>query len=291
MIRKTLLAFSLPFLLAFVAFGQQQGTITERLTLESKVLQHSVSYSVYLPPDYHTSNRWYPVVYLLHGFTGCEIDWVQYGRIDHLANAAIADGTIPPMIIVMPDADSTWYINDVGGKSRYEEMMAGEFIPAVERKFRIRGTKEFRGIAGLSMGGYGTLVLAMRHPELFTAAAGLSAAIVNDAEFSNRLKNDRWGYNTLFGPLRGDTLPEHWHRYSVLKMAETTDAAKLSSVRWWLDCGDDDYLFEGNALLSLALHHRKIAHEYRVRDGAHTWEYWRTGIVPALEFIGRGFTR
>lgn len=291
MIRKIVITVSLPFLMFFVAFGQQQGTITERLIVESNVLQHKVSYSVYLPPDYSTATRWYPVVYLLHGFTGCEIDWIQYGQIDRLANAAIADGTIPPMIIVMPDADSTWYINDVSGKSRYEEMMVSEFIPEVERKFRIRGTKEFRGIAGLSMGGYGTLVLAMRHPELFSAAAGLSAAIITDEEFAGRLKNDRWGFNSLFGPMRGDTLPEHWHHHSVLKMAETSDAAKLSSVRWWLDCGDDDYLFNGNALLSIALHDRKITHQFRVREGAHSWEYWRTGIIPALEFIGRGFTR
>lgn len=269
----------------------QSGTVIERQKTESALMGHQINYSVYLPPDYNTSNRWYPVVYLLHGFTGSEIDWAQYGAVARLADEAIAQGTIPPMIIVMPDADNTWYINDVSGKQRYEDMMTSEFIPAIERQYRIRATKEFRAIAGLSMGGFGSLHLAMRHTGLFSAAAGLSAAVVTDDEFRQRLQNDHWGFTQLFGPVQGDQLPDWWKRYSVLELASTLDAASLSSVRWWLDCGDDDHLARGNALLHLTLRDRKIPHEYRVRDGGHSWEYWRTGLIPALEFIGKGFTR
>lgn len=291
MIKKFISIYLFLLIAAISCYGQSHGTVTERLAVESAILGHKVNYSVYLPPDYLTSTRWYPVVYLLHGFTGCETDWVQFGQIDRLADAAIADGTIPPMIIVMPDADSTWYINDVYGKSRFEDMMVEEFIPAIEKKYRIRSTKEYRGIAGLSMGGFGTLMLSMRHTELFSSAAGLSPAVLTDDELRERFKNDRWGYIKIFGPADKDQLPGWWSNYSVLKLAETTDAAKLSSVRWWLDCGDDDHLVRGNAMLNLILHDRKIYHEYRVRNGGHTWDYWRTGIIPALKFIGEGFSR
>lgn len=276
----------------FVSEGcAQGGVVKEKLKFESTILHHDVRYSVYLPPDYETSNRWYPVVYLLHGFTGCEIDWVQYGEVDRLANDAVLQGIIPPMVIVMPDADSSWYINDAAGEQRYEDMMVKEFIPTVEKLYRVRASKEFRAIAGLSMGGFGTLMLAMRHPDLFSAAAGLSAAVVTDDELLERMKNDRWGFIGLFGKPVENQLPDWWKQYSVLNLASTIETRELTSVRWWLDCGDDDHLVRGNAMLNLILLDRKIPHEYRVRDGGHSWEYWRTGIIPALEFIGKGFTR
>ncbi|OFY10621.1 MAG: hypothetical protein A2X11_13405 [Bacteroidetes bacterium GWE2_42_24] len=271
--------------------GQTSGEVKEGEAIESKILRHKVKYTVYLPPDYPTSSRFYPVVYLLHGFTGNETDWVQYGQIDQLADKAIRDGLIPPMIIVMPDGDSSWYINDFNGKARYEDMLVNEFLPTIEKEYHIGRAKEFRAIAGLSMGGYGALTLAMRHPDLFASVAALSPAIISDSEMKKRLQNDVWCYNTIFGPLKNDSLPEWWDHYSVLKLATATDKNSLTSVHWYIDCGDDDYLADGSTLLCMILRERKIAHEYRVRNGAHTWEYWCEGIIPALQFIGKNFTR
>lgn len=286
----------IPIVLLFLGFtlpvsAQISGEVKEGQAIESKILSHQVKYNVYLPPGYHTSSRFYPVVYLLHGFTGNETDWVQYGQVDKLADKAIHDGLIPPMIIVMPDGDSSWYINDFNGKARYEDMLVNEFFPSIEKEYHIRRDKEFRAIAGLSMGGYGTLTLAMRHPGLFSSAAALSPAIVSDAEMKKRLQNDIWCYNTIFGTLKNDSLPDWWDQYSVLKSATVTDKDSLSTVHWYIDCGDDDYLADGSALLCMILRERKIAHEYRIRNGAHTWEYWREGIIPALQFIGKNFTR
>jgi enterochelin esterase-like enzyme len=209
-----------------------------------------------------------------------------------LADAAIADGTIPPMIIVMPNGDSSWYINSYDGKEKYEDFFIKEFMPTIEKTYRIKADRRYRGIAGLSMGGYGTLILSLKHPELFSAAAPLSAAVFDDNTLTSMPDQN---YENTFGQLYGrglkgkDRLNDAWYSNSVLKIVETKTAADIRKVRYWIDCGDDDFLTKGNCLLHIALTDKGVPHEYRVRDGAHTWTYWRTGIVNALAFIGDGF--
>jgi S-formylglutathione hydrolase FrmB len=253
-----------------------------------------VAYTIYLPADYETSERTYPVVYLLHGYTDDNTGWLQFGEINRYADKAIADGTIPPMIIVMPNADSSWYINSYDGKENYEDFFVDELIPAVEKKFRIKGTRAYRAVAGLSMGGYGSLILAMKHPELFVASAPLSAAVFDDDALVGM--NDK-SYDQMLGQLYGrglkgkSRLNTAWYNNSILKMAAEKPVDELNRVRYWIDCGDDDFLSKGNCELHILLSERKIPHEFRVRDGAHTWTYWRTGIVDALAFIGQSFRR
>jgi S-formylglutathione hydrolase FrmB len=232
------------------------------------------------------------VVYLLHGYTDNNTGWLQFGEINRYADKAIADGTIPPMIIVMPDADSSWYINSYDGKEKYEDFFIKEFIPSIEKTYRIKNQKRYRGIAGLSMGGYGTLTYAIKYPELFAAAAPLSAAVFYDDEVT-ALPDQRWEqvFGQLFGRgLKGkERLNKAWYSNSILKLVETKSAEELSKVRYWIDCGDDDFLTKGNCLLHIALIEKKVPHEFRVREGAHDWTYWRTGITDALQFIGRSF--
>jgi len=270
----------------------QKGKIIEERTVKSSVLNRSVKYTIYLPADYETSERTYPVVYLLHGYTDDNTAWVQFGEINRLADAAIAEGTIPPMIIVMPNADSSWYINSYDGKEKYEDFFVKEFIPTIEKTYRIKAEKTFRGIAGLSMGGYGTLILSLKHPELFSAAAPLSAAVFDDNTLTSIPdKNYENTFGQLFGRgLKGkDRLNDSWYSNSVLKIIETKSADDLRKVHYWIDCGDDDFLTKGNCLLHIALTDKGVPHEFRMRDGAHTWTYWRTGIIPALAFIGDEF--
>nr|NIM35347.1 esterase family protein [Hydrotalea flava]NIM38206.1 esterase family protein [Hydrotalea flava]NIN03370.1 esterase family protein [Hydrotalea flava]NIN15064.1 esterase family protein [Hydrotalea flava]NIO94132.1 esterase family protein [Hydrotalea flava] len=149
-----------------------------------------------------------------------------------------------------------------------------------------------RGIAGLSMGGYGTLIYAMKYPDLFAAAAPLSAAVFTDDEMVN-MPQKSW--DITFARLYGNNLTgkqrlnNAWYQNSILKMVENTPADSLKKVRYWMDCGDDDFLTRGNCMLHIALTDKKIPHEYRVRDGAHNWTYWRTGITDALQFIGNSF--
>lgn len=276
----------------FSSRAQPNGKVIEEVKVNSNILKRNVSYTVYLPADYDQSQRTYPVVYLLHGYTDDNTAWLQFGEVNRYADKAIADGTIPPMIIVMPDADSSWYINSYDGKERYEDFFIQEFIPAVEKKYRIKSDKRFRGVAGLSMGGYGTLIYALKYPDMFAAAAPLSSGVLSDEEMV-MMPDAQW--DRMMAPLYGkglkgkDRLSKAWYQNSVLKIIEEKSGAELNKVKYWIDCGDDDFLFNGNSLLHIALRKKLVKHEYRVREGGHSWLYWRTGITDALAFIGESF--
>ena len=279
--------------LSQVSMGQYAaGKVLEEKTVRSAILGKDVRYTIYLPADYGSSERTYPVVYLLHGYTDDNTGWLQFGEINRLADKAIAEGTIPPMIIVMPNGDSSWYINSYDGKEKYEDFFVKEFMPAIEKAYRIKGERRYRGIAGLSMGGYGTMIYTLKHPELFVAGAALSAA-VNDDTSVVRMPDGEWerAFGQLYGRgLRGkDRLSENWYANSPLKIVEMKPVEELRRVRYWIDCGDDDRLSRGNCLLHIALMEKGVPHEFRVRDGSHSWTYWRTGIIDGLQFIGQSF--
>lgn len=287
--------FALPLLLlswSTIAFPTY-GKVIEKQTIASKLLGRPVSYTVYLPPDYDTSERWYPVVYLLHGFTDDETAWIQFGEVQITADRAIATGTIPPMIIIMPDAGVSWYMNSHDGSIRYEDMFIREFLPSIESEYRIRTEKEFRAVAGLSMGGHGALLYAMKYPDLFSSCAALSAGILSIEEL-RAMPVER--FKRLFDPVLGPDIETsarlaHWKANSPLELAELLPVDELKKVRYYFDCGDEDFLYRGNTAMHVVLRNREIPHEFRMRDGAHSWEYWRTGIGDALKFIGQTFHR
>jgi enterochelin esterase-like enzyme len=281
------------FFLAIPSFSQH-GKVIEGLQIRSDVLGKEVRYAIYLPYDYELSERYYPVVYLLHGYTDDESAWIQFGEVNLAADQAIRTREIPPMIIVMPDAGVTWYINNYDSSVRYEDFFFQEFIPHIEDNYRIRKKKEFRGVAGLSMGGYGSLIYALRHPYMFTACAPFSAAIRTEAEVINQT-GERWDRveGSVFGPgLKGESrITEHWKAYNPIHIVTQSDPDRIMQVKYYLDCGDDDFLYRGNAEFHILLKDKGIPHEYRVRDGSHTWEYWRTGIIDGLKFISESFHR
>ncbi len=290
-LKKIIVTFLSLYVLQLVV-AQPMGRVLEERMVKSNILGRSVKYTIYLPSDYEHSERTYPIVYLLHGYTDDNTGWLQFGEVNRYADQAIADGTIPPMIIVMPNADSSWYINSYDGKEKYEDFFIKEFMPAIEKSYAIKAEKKYRGIAGLSMGGYGTLIYSMKYPQLFVAAAPLSAAVFDDGALTGMQDNN---YEATFGQLYGrglkgnDRMNKSWYDNSILKMAETKSVDDLKKVRYWIDCGDDDFLTKGNCLLHILLTEKKVPHEYRVRDGAHNWTYWRTGITDALKFIGDSF--
>lgn len=270
----------------------QEGLIKESLKIKSAILGREVEYSIYLPADYEQSNRHYPVLYLLHGYTDDEAGWTQFGEVDRIADDCIQKGDAAPMVIAMPDGGVGWYINSVDGKNRYEDFFIQEFIPFIETTYRCRSEKRFRAISGLSMGGYGTLIMALKHPELFAAAAPLSAAVFTDEDLM-AIPQERW--NTVLGQPLGkdveakDRLSAYYYQNSPLKIAETADSKTLETVRFYIDCGDDDFLIKGNMALNNIMIDKKIPHEFRVRDGAHNWTYWRTALPVVLGFVSDSF--
>jgi S-formylglutathione hydrolase FrmB len=269
-----------------------QGIVKEKQVIKSAILNKDVHYSIYLPADYYTSERSYPVTYLLHGYGDADDGWIQFGEVNRLAEAATKEGKIPPMIIVTPDGFKSFYLNAADGSFNYEDFFIKEFIPFIEKTYHIKTEKRFRGIAGLSMGGYGSMLYALKYPNLFVAAAPLSAAVWTDSDCE---KMDQNMYNTYFGSSIGksltgkDRLTAAWKNNSVFNIIEKNTVEQLSSVKYWIDCGDDDFLTVGNAQLKIALTNKMVPHEFRMRDGAHNWTYWRTGIIDALSFIGDNF--
>lgn len=280
------------FFVSSSAFAQ--GVLKESLKIKSAILGKDVEYSIYLPADYDKSNRSYPVLYLLHGYTDDETGWTQFGEVQAIADKQIQSGDAAAMIIVMPDAGVTWYINSSDGKTKFEDFFIKELIPFIDANYHTRPKKEFRAVAGLSMGGYGTLIMATKHTDLFAAAAPLSAAVFLDEEIVNT-PDDRW--NNIFGILFGkdlkgkDRLTDHYYKNSPLKIIETANVDDLKKVRFYIDCGDDDFLIKGNMALHAAMIDKKVPHEFRVREGAHTWTYWRTALPEVLKFISESFHR
>ena len=265
----------------------QTGRVYDNLTLPSKILGMDRKYAIYLPPDYETSERSYPVLYLLHGGGDDQTGWVQFGEILHIADRAIVDGTATPMIVVMPDANTgqRGYFNSMDGKFRYEDFFFEELMPHVEKIYRIKGEKRFRAVAGLSMGGGGSFMYALHKPDLFSSACPLSASTGPLSLEDAKTRLERSGQ-----PIPADNvIEEYFKTHSALNLIESMSADEIKKVRWFIDCGDDDFLYEGNALTHIALRKKEVPHEYRVRDGGHTWSYWRESLPVVLSFVSDAF--
>ena len=264
----------------------QSGKVFDNLSMKSSILHSDRKYAVYLPPDYETSQRSYPVLYLLHGAGDDQTGWVQFGEVLSIADKAIREGTATPMIIVMPDANTgrRGYFNDIKGDWRYEDFFFQEFMPYIEKTYRIRGEKRYRAIAGLSMGGGGTFIYALHHPELFSSACPLSAATgpLSLEDATNSLKRNSPGISDT-------AIAGYYHRQSVLYLMNNMPEDQKKAVRWYIDDGDDDFLYEGNCLVHIAMRKNNIPHEFRIRDGGHTWTYWRSALPTVLEFVSQGF--
>lgn len=287
--RSITILFLIPVLSCFA----QSGLLKESLKVKSSILAKDVEYSIYFPADYETSNRRYPVLYLLHGYTDDETGWTQFGEAHLICDRSIQAGESAPMIIVMPDGGVTWYINNYEGKVKYEDFFIKELIPHIDQTYRTRPTKQYRAVAGLSMGGYGTMIMATKHPEMFSSAAPLSAGIFTDDEIVDG-DDDMW--QTVLGDLYGkkdlkgkSRLTDHYQKNSILKIVETSNADDLRKVRYYIDCGDKDFLIKGNMALHSAMIDKKIPHEFRVREGVHNWTYWRRALPEVLKFVSESF--
>lgn len=282
--KKILLAALNCFLILF-SFAQS-GKVSDNLLMKSKILNMDRKYAIYFPPDYETSQRNYPVLYLLHGAGDDQTGWVQFGEVLSIADKSVKEGNATPMIIVMPDANTgtRGYFNDVTNKWRYEDFFFEEFMPFIEKTYRIKTEKRYRAVAGLSMGGGGSFMYALHHPELFSAACPLSA-YVGPLTLDEATKNMRRENTSL----SDSTIAKYYNRHNAISLINNIADSSKKAVRWFIDCGDDDFLYEGNALAHVAMRKKEIPHEYRVRDGAHNWTYWRTALPVVLDFVSMAF--
>ena len=265
----------------------QSGSGVFNMTVHSEALKRDMNYRVYVPNEYRTTSIYYPVLYLLHGLGGSEENWSnpERGNMQAICDAYFAEHPFEKRVVVMPDGGNRWYRDSLDDSSKYETFFFTELIPDVESHFRI--SSENRAIAGLSMGGYGSLLYALRHPDYFTACYAMSAAIRTKDELENVDFNEfKKRYSS------GDSMSENDERFGDYFYSNDphTLVGKLSddnkkTLRILLDCGDDDSLLKGNLAFFKTARDNKVKCELRVRDGAHTWQYWREALPLALEFI------
>ena len=297
--RKIFLAITFA-LIAFTTSAQDSDQIrqwmrnmsrVEKKTMHSEILNADRNYTVYLPAGYaNNTDKQYPVLYLLHGMNGTNKDWAGRGHLQDVMDQLRAAGEVCDMIIISPNAggnigEGVWngYFDMEGWA--YERFFFEEFLPAVEKEYRIKGDKASRAIAGLSMGGGGSTSYAQRHADMFCACYAMSALMHLDAPQAQAPRDEK---------------DKMWHlTKSVNKLscvdyiANADDKTKeaLRTVAWYVDCGDDDFLFECNMNLVLAMRKAGIPYQLRVRDGGHTWEYWHSALYDALPFVSRIFAK
>jgi len=282
--KKSLIFFAV-FLFSVSLFAQP-GKVMDNLSMPSKILKGDRKYAVYLPPDYETSQRSYPVLYLLHGGGDDQTGWVQFGEVLHIADKAINEGKATPMIIIMPDANTgtRGYFNNLKNDWRYEDFFFEEFMPFVEKAYRIKGEKRYRAVAGLSMGGGGSFMYALHHPELFSSACPLSASVGALTLADQKANFERTNQKGTDAEIEA-----YFKRHNAISLVNEIKDDQKKAVRWYIDCGDDDFLFEGNSLVHIAMKKKEIPHEFRIRDGGHSWSYWRTSLPEVLRFVSEAF--
>jgi enterochelin esterase-like enzyme len=283
---KKLMGLGVLYCIMPLVLVAQTGKVFDNLALPSKILKMDRKFSIYLPPDYETSNRSYPVLYLLHGSGDDQTGWVQFGEVNFIADQAIKEGKSTPMIIVMPDANTgrKGYFNSMKGDFLYEDFFFQELIPYIEKTYRVRAEKQYRAVAGLSMGGGGTILYALHHPEMFAAACPLSAAVRAPGANRSRLGADTVGLTT-------EQINTYLNQHDPFYLVENMPDNQKNQVRWYFDVGDDDGLSDGNTTLHTAMRKKGIPHEFRIRDGAHNWSYWRESLPEVLGFVSQGFHR
>ncbi len=283
---KRLLIFSL-FLILLAPVSAQRSQILAD-TLHSEILGVDKSFTVYLPAGFDTSGEEYPVLYLLHGAFGKNTDWGKQGNMKRIADQVMSAGFALPMVVIMPDARG---VNANGAGENmgyygtptwlYEKFFFEEFMPAVEKKYRIRSDKGSRAIAGLSMGGGGSISYAQHHPELFSSVCSLSGLVGEPS----RLRSGA-DYVESFRESVVANAPQRF-----LETADKEQLAALKTVRWYLDCGDDDFLAEDNVRFFVTMKKLGIPLQFRMRDGGHSWEYWQSALPSVLQFVSVGFAR
>lgn len=265
---------------------------TKDLTFTSAILGTKVKYSVLLPENYakNTSTS-YPVVYLLHGLGDDNNSWNDnYLSIATLVEELEADSTIAPMIYVLPQGYDYYYCNYYDNSVRYMDMFTDELVPYIDKTYRTKADASHRAVAGYSMGGFGAMILPTLHPELFSVSVPLSMSFRTDYQYETESAsgwNNQWG--RIFGGsgLSGAArLTEYYKEHCPFYIFNAASVSKLSSVHYFLDCGDDEEnLSQSNDSLHILLRSIGLPHEYRVRNGAHTSQYWRSGMREALPFI------
>jgi S-formylglutathione hydrolase FrmB len=288
------LLWPLCVLLLFLPLAAKAQSRTDCSTVNSRILKQTVHYCVQLPAEYDakssTAQR-YPVLYFLHGLGQNEQTLFSTGGwsvIDDLRR----QNKISDFLVVAPEGKRTFYINSPGNTLRYSDFLLQEFVPAIERKYRVLPGRKNRAITGVSMGGYGALRFAFAHPETFSAVSAQSAALITQTpqELSSAGRSGT-PLGRLMGPAFGEPVNvAHWNENSVFVLAKKNQTG-LRSQAIYFNCGEqDDFGFEdGAAALHKQLQVEGVKHEYHSYPGDHSLTYFLSHMGEVMEFHSRAF--
>ena len=279
--------FLLYFLCLVYAPSSLASGRVECNTIPSKILGRNVPYCIVLPASFDADKaKRFPILYELHGL-GDNEQFLVHSGLWNLVEDLWEGGKMKEFVIATPAGGASFYIDAKDGRVRYEDFMLREFLPFVERKYRVSPGRANRAISGVSMGGYGALHLAFRHPQLFSAVSAHSAALIEKLPaFVSAPQSPR--ARVLGGVFGIPPDAAFWDANSPLVLARS---ANLSGMKIYFDCGDrDDFGFEaGAAALDKILTARKIPHEFHIYPGRHDPAYFAAHIPASLSFHSRLF--
>ena len=261
-------------------------------SLQSAALGKELKFAVQFPPSYERdATRRYPVVYFLHGMFGNEGEFQRRG-VAAVVSKLREEGAIGEFIIVAPAGENSFYLNAKNGV-RYDDAITQDLIPFVEKTYRVIGTRDARAIQGISMGGWGALMLAFKHPDIFSTVATHSAALFTELPHPSGDDRRSQFMLKLMGNIFGTPPDEEFFRsVNPVYIAEANAAAiKKSGIKVYFDCGEQDrYGFqESNKAFDERLTKLGIAHEFHLFPGNHGWEYMLSVADHSYTFLWKNF--
>src|SRR5215831_5507107 len=275
------LLFFLSSVLAFADGRVRCGSV------KSQYMPSPVAYCALLPPSYDSDPaRKFPVLYYLHGLGGDQSFLVTTGGWN-MIDDAWEQKRLAEFVIITPQADNSFYINDRSGRTRYDDFFVRDFVPQMEKRFRLLGTRSGRAIGGVSMGGYGALRFAFKYPQMFVAVVAHMPALLEQLPRGS----SEAGLTPYLGPAFGRPLDEsYWKANTPFVFAHT---ATLHSLKIYFDCGDqDDFGFDaGTKALDKLLTARHVEHESHIYSGRHDWQFVARHLNESLKVVSDAFKR
>jgi len=267
------------------ASGPEKGPLPSNVQegrLSSKLMSREMPYRIVLPVKYAAAkDSRYPVIYRLHGLTGHYDNWTNLSKLAKYAEAY-------DTIVVTPEGENGWY-SDHSSKAdeKWESYIIQELIPEIDKRFRTLPTRDKRAIAGLSMGGYGSIKFGLKYPDKFVVVGSFSGAL-GAASFTEKAIPGAIGrtIDGIFGPVDSNTRKSN-DIFEIVRSLTPERTKELPFI--YLDCGTEDFLIQNNRDFVALLSEKKVPHEYRQLPGVHNWQYWDRQVQEFLRLADRKF--
>lgn len=247
----------------------------ETVSVNSHKMAKPIPATVILPEAYNDDTLRFPVLYLLHGAGDTHTKWNVKTDIAKLADEH-------DLIVICPDGGKTsWYFDSpIDPNYQYESFVADDCVTFMDINYRTYADRSSRALCGNSMGGHGTMFLAIRHRDVFSIAVPLSGGI------DIRPFPGKWDIQKRIGTI--EEAPENWEQYTVINQVKDLKDGELAIS---IDCGKDDFFLNVNRALHTYLLGANIAHEYIEMPGNHSWDYWNAAIKRQMPFIKKHFNK